>query len=108
MAISSPAPSAEQWQDLVRGAMRETDPGKRRLRWTAREGDRWDLNGDCPHCGHYMSVLVGDVVASDSAFEAGALIEVLAACRCVEEKTADQPGCGAGRSDYIWVRGPQP
>jgi hypothetical protein len=100
-------PSTDRWQELVRAAMREQDPLKRRLHWTERDGGLWDLHGDCPHCGHYMSVVVSDVVASDSALESIDLIEVLAVCACEEEQQAGRRGCGAGRDGYVRVRGPQ-
>ena len=90
-----PVPSIDEWQESVRAALRATDPAQRRLEWTRREGNRWDLHGDCPNCGAALSVLCGDLVASDSASESAALVELVVAC----------DSCGAG--GYIWVRGPR-
>ncbi|HEY2668744.1 MAG TPA: hypothetical protein VGJ07_00040 [Rugosimonospora sp.] len=102
-----PVPSPQEWQELVRSAIREIDESKPRLRWTARDEIRWDLNGECPHCGDYMSVLVSGVILADSPFESADLIEILAECSCEPGHSEGRRGCGAGRGDYIRVPAPR-
>lgn len=102
-----PLPSQERWQEQVREAMAEHDPARRQLRWTRRDDfTRWDLHGDCPHCGDPTSALVSGVIVAGTTFETLALVELMMACACDVEHRPGARGCGAGRSFYITVAAP--
>jgi hypothetical protein len=104
-------PTRADWQERVRTAMTESDPGRPHLAWErVDDAGRWNLAGACPHCGDPTSKLVsGRVVVSDTTAkwqETGALVSLMVECACDTEHRPGRRGCGAGRGFNIAIAQP--
>ena len=67
--------------------------------WRQRSPGEWSKSGDCPRCGHEMSVLVrGSVILGGEAIERETMEPVLAICNCGDSHsgrpTGFDRGCG--------------